>query len=242
MADREEILRPLRPALMPVPATGQLGICPVCHSSRADNYPTCRPCSQASYLEPPSIVPVSMSVAGGAVHRHLRMYKDAPDELTRERLTMRLAALLSVFMERHESCVGEWDVVVCVPSERRTALAPVVAKLKRFDGRGVQALKARPSDGSRSLDPDQFGVTVDVSEQRVLVLDDTFTTGAKLFSAVAALQRAGAVIVGPVVLGRHVNAAWEPSQEMMSWLADRTWSEHRCCRCDGEQRDEGSLF
>ena len=75
MADREEILRPLRPALVPVPKSGQLGICPVCLSSRNDDFATCYPCDQAAYLDPPAILPVTMSLAGGAVHHHLRMNK-----------------------------------------------------------------------------------------------------------------------------------------------------------------------
>lgn len=243
MADaREEILRPLRPSLVPVPAAAQIGICPICHSSRRDEYPTCSPCSKASLLDPPEILPVTMSVAGGTVHRHLRMYKDAPDAQTRERLTMRLGALLSVFMDKHASCVGDWDVATCVPSPARAAMAPVIAKLKVFYGRTAQTLVSRIGPAERVLDPDQFTVTEDVAEKRVLLMDDTFTTGAKLFSAAAALRSAGAEVVGPVVIGRHVQTSWEPSQEMMAWLADRRWDESRCCRCGGEQRDEDSLF
>ncbi len=144
MADaREEILRPLRPSLVPVPAPTQMGICPICHSSRPDAYPTCYPCSEASFLDPPPILPVTMSVAGGTVHRHLRMYKDAPDTQTRERLTMRLGALLSVFMDKHASCVGAWDVATCVPSAARVAMAPVIAKLKVFYGRSAHPREQR---------------------------------------------------------------------------------------------------
>jgi orotate phosphoribosyltransferase len=170
------------------------------------------------------------------------MYKDSPDAQTRERLAMRLAALLSLFMEKHAACVGEWDVVTCVPSSARVALLPVVAKLKRFDQRELQALVAAPGEHGRTLDPDQFRVVEDVTGMRVLLLDDTFTTGAKLFSAVAALGRSGADVVGPVVLGRHVQTSWGPSEEMMRWLEKRVWSEDRCCRCAGERRDEGALF
>ena len=243
MADtREEILRPLRPSLVPVPAPAQLGICPVCYSSRSDEYGTCYPCSQARYLDPPPILPITMSVNLGTVHRHLRMYKDAPDAETRERLTMRLAALLSLFMEKHSACVGPWDAVTCVPSAARVAMAPVVAKLRVFLNRDVQALRHRGEAGDRSLRVDQFEVVADISGRRVLLLDDTFTTGAKLFSAVAALRSAGAEVAGPVVIGRHVHESWEPSLEMMSWLSTRRWDESRCCRCGGEQRDEGSLF
>lgn len=225
-----------------MPAGGQIGICPICHSSCPDEYTTCYPCSQAGYLDPPSILPVSMSIDRGAVHRHLRMYKDAPDELTRDRLAHRLAALLSVFMENHSACIGEWDVVACVPSERRVAMESVVAKLRRFQGRVLDALGAHPAGAGRALDPDRFQVTTDISGKRVLLLDDTFTTGGTLFSAVAALRRAGAEVAGPVVLGRHVQESWGPSQQMMSWLGYRAWDEHRCCRCNGERHDAGALF
>lgn len=242
MADRNEILQPLRPALVPVPAPDQFGICPICHSSRDDRYSTCFPCAQAAHLDPPAILPVTMSIARGAVHHHLRMYKDAPDSPTRHRLTMRIAALLSLFMERHEECVGPWDVVTCVPSSARVALLPVVAKLKCFYKRDAQLLTARPGAGSRLLDPEQFAASEAARGARVLLLDDTFTTGAKLFSAVAALRSAGATVVGPVVLGRHVEPAWEPSREMLTWLAERPWAEERCCRCGGERRDEGSFL
>lgn len=243
MADtREEILRPLRPSLVPVPAPTQLGICPICHSSWPDEYLTCYPCSQAVYLNPPPILPITMSVAGGTVHRHLRMYKDAPDAGTRERLTMRLAALLSLFMEKHATCVGDWDIVTCVPSATRVAMAPVVAKLRLFLDRDAHTLAHTGGAGDHALDADQFEVVAKVRGRRVLLLDDTFTTGAKLFSAVAALRAAGAEIVGPVVIGRHVQESWGPSQAMMTWLADRQWHDSRCCRCGGATRDEGSLF
>lgn len=243
MADaREEILRPLRPSLVPVPAAAQMGICPICHSSRRDEYPTCSPCSNAAVLDPPEILPITMSIAGETVHHHLRMYKDALDAQTRARLTKRLAALLSVFMDNHSKCVGEWDVVTAVPSPARVAMAPVIAKLKIFHGRGNQALQSRGRTAERVPDLEQFAVVKDVGGKRVLLLDDTFTSGAKVFSAAAALRAAGADVIGPVVIGRHVQTSWQPSQEMMSWLADRRWDESRCCRCGGEQRDEGSLF
>lgn len=242
VADREQILLPLRPALVPVPASPQLGICRVCHSSCREDFDCCFPCSQAAYLDPPEILPITMSIAGGAVHHHLRMYKDSPDPQTRERLTMRLAALLSVFMEKHGVCVGEWDMVTCVPSAARVALAPIVAKLRLFYQRDVQALAAVPGDHGRTLDAGQFDVVANVRGKRMLLLDDTFTTGAKLFSAVAALRRSGAMVVGPVVLGRHVQTSWAPSEEMMAWLGQREWRDDRCCRCGGERRDEGALF
>ena len=242
MPNREEILRPLRPALVPVPSAGQLGICPICHSSRAERYATCYPCAQAAPLDPPPILPVSMSVAGGALHYHLRQYKDSPSRSTRDRFTLRLAALVAVFMEHHATCIGAWDVVTGVPSARRRALDPVITKLKIFHRRHSPVLTARSSEEERSFDRGQFQVGGDLVGHRVLLLDDTFTTGARLFSAVAALRQAGATVVGPVVLGRHVEPSWGPSGEMMTWLAERLWTAEGCARCAGEQQHADRLF
>ncbi|GAA0950941.1 hypothetical protein GCM10009560_71070 [Nonomuraea longicatena] len=47
----------------------------------------------------------------------------------------------------------------------------------------------------------------------VLLLDDTWTTGARVQSAAYALKQAGAHRVAAVVLGRHANpgyAGWKP--------------------------------
>jgi len=38
MTDAQQLLRPLRPGLVPVPAAGQPGICRFCHSSCPPNY------------------------------------------------------------------------------------------------------------------------------------------------------------------------------------------------------------
>lgn len=62
-----------------------------------------------------------------------------------------------------------------------------------------------------------------------------------MFSAVAALRRAGgATVVGPLVIGRYCSRPLG-HQAMLSWLKERVWVEARCCRCDGEQQN-GSLF
>ena len=66
------------------------------------------------------------------------------------------------------------------------------------------ALQATGVGAKHELLADRFGVLRDVRGERVLIIDDTFTMGPTMFSAVAALRAAGAVIVGPVVVGRHV--------------------------------------
>ncbi len=234
------LVLPLRDSLIAVPAAGQMGVCDICHSSSLRGYPTCHRCSAARGMDPPEVLPITLSVHGELMHEHLRAYKDSPSHSVQARMSVRLAALLAVFIAHHERCIGQWDYVTCVPSPRRVALAPVVTRVHALHGRYRQVLAMEKGNCERELDRERLRLTAGVQGDRVLLLDDTFTTGASLFSASAALRHAGAEVVGPVVIGRHVQRSWEPSRELLSWLEKRRWDVGRCARCAGEQRDNAS--
>jgi orotate phosphoribosyltransferase len=53
----------------------------------------------------------------------------------------------------------------------------------------------------------------------VLLIDDTWTTGANAQSAAAALKLAGAGSVAAVVIGRHVNRDWHGNELKLRALA-----------------------
>jgi adenine/guanine phosphoribosyltransferase-like PRPP-binding protein len=118
----------------------------------------------------------------------------------------------------------------------------IVNKLGVFLGRYERLLVATPEAQGRNLNPAQFEVGRSAKGRRILLLDDTFTTGAKLFSAAAALRHAGAEVVGPVVIGRHAQPSWQPTADLLDWLSEREWDQTRCCRCNGERKEEGLLF
>ena len=119
MATAAEVLLPLRVGLVAVPAIGQPGICRFCHSACDPSYGQCYPCLEADRsVGAVEILPMSMSVAGGLLHRHLRGYKDERSTDVRARMALRLAALTAVFMEFHGGCIGPFDSVVLVPSRR----------------------------------------------------------------------------------------------------------------------------
>lgn len=242
-----EFLAPLRAGLVPVPATNQEGVCEICHSGIAGDYVRCSQCNQARYLDVPEVLPIAMSVHLRLLHAHLRGYKDDLDAGVRSRMALRLAALVSVFMANHQRCLGEWDYVTCVPSTQRVAPRLIVSRLRLSEHRYNQVLAASAGvlRGERTLDPGRFIVSGTVRRDRVLLFDDTFTSGASIFSAVAALREAGAEVVGPLVIGRHIRPDWEPSQALLQWLTRRNWDEYCCARCAGEYREQrapGGLF
>jgi len=239
-----EYLRPLWPLLMPVPGTPQLGICPVCRSAPREGHEFCHTCGKARSLaammghDIPAVLPIVMSEHRSGMHNLLSQYKNSPDKRVREIQTSRLAALLAVFIDNHEQCRGDWDYAVPVPSVDRTAIRSILDRTHRFKDETKYEVLAATAPKSRALSGSQFQVNGNVTGHRILMIEDTFASGGSLLGAFEALSRAGALVVGPLVMGRHVNVTeWPPSEELMKWLRDRTWDETRCCRCAGEMRD-----
>jgi len=69
VATAAELLLPLRPGLVPVPAAGQAGVCQICHSGCDPSFERCYPCQEAvQTLDASEIVPISMSVNGDLLH------------------------------------------------------------------------------------------------------------------------------------------------------------------------------
>jgi adenine/guanine phosphoribosyltransferase-like PRPP-binding protein len=64
--------------------------------------------------------------------------------------------------------------------------------------------------------------------QRVLLLDDTWTTGGRIQSLSYALKVAGARSVVAVILGRHINPDWDPSRPIIEAIRQRPFDINRC--------------
>jgi orotate phosphoribosyltransferase len=63
-----------------------------------------------------------------------------------------------------------------------------------------------------------YQTSQDVSNIRILLVDDVYTTGARSQSAASALQLAGAIIVGIVAIGRRINPDYNDFSRRL-WLA-----------------------
>ena len=104
-----------------------------------------------------------------------------------------------------------WDVVVTVPSSGRPGVAPVDALVALVPDlaahhRPLLARGPQPTDHLLAARKG-FAVVPSVDREwlrgrRILVFDDSITTGARAQSAVAALRLAGARVVGVMVVGR----------------------------------------
>ncbi len=154
---------------------------------------------------------------------------------------MQLAALYSRVLHEHGTCIRakagmDWDTVTIVPSsgartgphplENVVSMAPAVGPLYRpLLARGAEAITHnQASDGG-------YQVTTPVAGRRIVLVDDTFTTGGRVQSAASALQRAGATVVAAVVAGRIINPTYGTSEALWAKQRAKAFRFDQCCLC-----------
>jgi hypothetical protein len=187
--------------------------------TRDRDYELCYACTKG---EPQldAIVPIAYSLTGDPLHSDLIRYKRCADPWV-EIATARLALILQRFLAAHEGCVAaaagvdRFNLVTTVPSG--VAVRDEYHPLRRIVGEMVPASAARHERllrrsaadvHRRAFDPARYEAVRRVVGANVLIIDDTWTTGASAQSAAAALKSAGARRVGAVVIGRHLNREW----------------------------------
>jgi predicted amidophosphoribosyltransferase len=176
------------------------------------------------------VVALTYAVETGTpqIRRDLSWYKDGPTKREREQAYATLTFLLWQALDRHLACLewtlgGEVDGYIIVPSgsvEGRRGGHPI-EQFAHYFPRGWTEVRARRlyDSTSREVVPDSVELDGRVRGKRILVFDDTWTTGgasqtvavaAKQAGAVAAKQ-AGATQVAILVLGRWLNDSWTPT-------------------------------
>jgi hypothetical protein len=170
------------------------------------------------------VTPARLCPLPSPLYTVLLGYKESPVAEARERFSAMVRTLVHSFLVgqagRLEAAVGgRFDLVALVPSTRRPGIAPlglveglghdittavpgaywVADLLQRVDAQG-----GPPSVAHMRPDPAAFRVAAPgrdaVVGARVLLLDDTYVSGARAQSAAAALARTGArcTLIGPI--------------------------------------------
>jgi hypothetical protein len=213
------------------------GVCQVCFNFTA-GYEQCYACANGSLLLD-AVAPISYSVAHEQLHHALARYKRLCGEVAR-RLSVDLAAVLWRYLVAHESCVARvagtaaFDLVATVPSGNRTRdehhpLRRIVGELVGpTRGRHERLLRRSGVDvAERAFDAGKYEPTRELNGQAVLLIDDTWTTGANAQSAAAALRQAGAGPIAAVVIGRHLNREWHENDRRLRGIT-RPFEWARC--------------
>ena len=214
------------------------GVCEICLDF-TDGEARCFRCERnGAWLD--VVAPISYSVAHEQLHHALAAYKRSPDRLAR-RFQLELAAVLWRFLGEHEPCVARaagvpgFELVTAVPSgdRARDAWHPLHGMLATQVGptRSRHARLLRRSElelAPREFSTRKFEATANVSGRSVLLVDDTWTTGASVRSAAAALRGAGARTVGVVVVGRHLHRDWHQNDRRLRTLAGSPFDWEHC--------------
>jgi predicted amidophosphoribosyltransferase len=215
-------------------------VCPTCFNFTA-GFDRCYACAYGRAVLD-VVVPISYSVAREQLHHALASYKRLDGEVAR-RLGAILAAILWRFLAEHESCVAQatgtrhFDLVTTVPSGDPTRdeghpLRWIVSELVGPTRDRHQRLLRRTNAEvpARAYSDHRFEATQPLDNEAVLLIDDTWTTGASAQSAAATLKAAGAGPVGAVVIGRHLNREWHQNDRRLRGIEQPfDWSTCSLC-------------
>jgi predicted amidophosphoribosyltransferase len=204
------------------------GVCRVCFNL-TDGFARCYACAHGeSHLA--AVAPISYSVSGGQLHHALAGYKRSSGP-TAHRMSVELAAVLWRYLAAHEICVARaaeidgFAIVATVPSGDRARdahhpLRRIVSELAGPTRERHERLLRRSElgAGERAFHARKYEVTRRLSGESVLLIDDTWTTGANAQSAAAALSEAGAGAVAAVVVGRYLNREWRENDRRLRAL------------------------
>jgi predicted amidophosphoribosyltransferase len=194
------------------------GVCRTCGSPARPGFADCFCCGSTRTQLRASLVPVVTVVdyvVGDSMHRLLRGYKDGPSGDLRVlracALARRVQAWLAEQAKGDSDAPPGWDVVTVVPSSQQREWSPaasLVGIVPELAVRYRSLLVRGPAPCDHLLAArSAFTVSPDVDRgwlghRRVLVFDDSLTTGARAQSAAFALRRAGCAVVGVLAVGR----------------------------------------
>lgn len=191
------------------------GVCRICFNL-TDGFGRCHACIGTDRALD-GMLPVSYSIAHEQLHHVLATYKRSHG-LTAHRFQSELAAVIWRYLSHHEPCLAhaaaaaQFDAVTTVPSS--LLFRDDVHPLHHIVGELVGPTRLRYArllrrtgtpTAAHTFSSDKYEPVIDLTNRSVLLIDDTWTSGANAQSAATALKTAGATTVAALVVGRHVS-------------------------------------
>jgi hypothetical protein len=186
-----------------------------------------------------AVVPISYAVKGTPFACDLWRYKSSASASLEAGTSARrsLLTLLLAFLDDHAQCIwrraampgpGPGRLAVVPSGVGRPGSHPLLALASPHVSLPLWPLAIRPGHQGRDLDLHRFQAGAGPRGCGVLLLDDTWVSGASAQSAAAALKLAGAGRVALVVLGRHVNPADPRTTRFAVGLASGPYDPASC--------------
>jgi hypothetical protein len=191
------------------------------------------------------ITPISLITEDSHLYSILRWYKSGrPSAALQSR---RIAALLAVFLREHLHCLAPAgiDTVLVVPSLNgsRPPPHPLVDVLGMVTAlpAALDCLRSGPGTADHRLAArDAVSCTQRLTGRSVLLVDDTYTSGAHLQSTAYAVWESGAAEIHPLVVGRYLSSVYPMSHEVLEWAGKHPWDPARCIHCLPVDKDRPS--
>lgn len=220
------------------------GLCERCHRPAGEGWARCYSCNtvERQLSAPcPLIVPISLTELQGQLHYQLRNYKADESQMAQSFL-IRTAAILGYFLHKHSGCIaeaagGDWDVITSVPSSTdRIGDHPLVRAIRAVGSLRDQyeplLRRGEQPTGHLIASDEGFLPTRKLAGERVLLIDDTFTSGARAQSAASALSIAGASVAAIVPIGRVISPEFnEETAEYWKRQSALEFDFDVCCLC-----------
>jgi len=227
---------PASPAL-PVPAADPAS-CVVCRGPVRPGFARCYQCGlhrrYGRDLLADAVVPICYAVKGTDYAAALWRYKSWPAPPSSSAQAALLVLLLA-FLKDHGACVWRRagmpspDLLAVVPTGfGRPGPHPLLRLISPYLRLPLVPLAIRAGEQGRDLRADRFLVGGTAIGASVLLLDDSWVSGASAQSAAAALKLAGARRVAAVLLGRHINPADPGAGPFAARLTVRPYDPSSC--------------
>ncbi|GAB3994650.1 hypothetical protein GCM10029992_09750 [Glycomyces albus] len=166
------------------------------------------------------VVPISYALDDKQHARNLRSYKYPQPSHAAHKI---LSDLLYAFLTTHIGCLsnvanGPFTHYATVPSTKNRSDHPLSGICRPLPWPSIQ-ITPRPgafnNGKARKIDFEGFAINeVGLVGSRVLLIDDTWTTGSRIQSISRELKQSGADVVIAVVLGRWINTSFEPGARL----------------------------
>lgn len=184
-------------------------------------------------------MPVSLYEIPSQLHHYLRHYKSGRYPGRRHEFSLKVVSLLCHFLSLHRGCITDeagcdWDVMTVVPSSGgRQGEHPLVRAL-RYVPSVFETYEELLEPGSAAVSHNQasdsgFRPVENLAGKRVLLVDDTFTSGARAQSAASALAGGGARVVAVVPVGRVIDPSREQTREWWEAQKRLPFAFTTCC-------------
>jgi len=233
---------------LPVPLPGP-GVCTVCRAS-STTYARCYSCNQitkalelGTTYPLPEVLPLGLAIKKSPLALALWNYKRSTSQNERRSATAELVDFIDQRLPHLMEHIGYVDTVTFVPS-RKSRENPVESLLEETEwGSSTwieDALEVLDTDLDTHIPDENRFEARGVSDEHVLLIDDTFTRGATSLSAARALYEAGADKVTIVVLGRHADLDWM-TDDYMATVRARGERREFCPACSGSH-EAGSTY